>query len=985
MKKYSFYQRLLFLIIICSIIYNLPVKSHAYSHANNYRNNVIIIISYERGMAWTDGQTETILSELKEYNPYLNISVEYMDRKRFPKDSVKGAFCDMMKLKYSNPRTDLIITIDDAALEFALKYRAEIFNNAPIVFSGVNEESMKEILTDRSKVTGIVEYVDVKGTVEAALKINPNLKKIYLVNDNTESGLSTTTLAKKAIEELDRDLLVEPMNHLSKSEIVDLLSKEEENSIILIGTFFSDINNEFIDNQYFTKLISLSSNIPVYHLYGFSANSGVVGGSMLCSDRLGLETAELAKRILSGEAPENIPIETTKANHYIFDYEQLNRFNIPVSVIPENSTLLNNPYEMWEEYKDIIITTALVILILITLVIFLFIYLRKVKKMKRQVENNHEELTALYEELASTEEELRDQYLTITQAQENLLESEQRYKLIVEATNDAIWDWNLVTNEIYFSEKFQELTGYDASFFSAVDSPFKDFIHPDEVDSIMTQLQLYLAGKINKFECEYRLKVKDNGYKWFYSRAKAIFNEEGKPIRVVGSNADITFIKAHEEELMYLAYHDQLTGLYNRSYFNEQFSLTVNEKLDVNILQAFLFIDMDDFKLINDTLGHAYGDKVIAETAKKLAPFVNENTVLFRIGGDEFLLYVKQAIDNDHIENIAKDILNTFTTPVVVDDNSLNITVSIGIALAPKDSTTADGLLKCADIATYKSKENGKNTYCFFNPSITEPINHRVKIERNLKNALKNNEFFLLYQPQVNIKTNEIHGFEALIRWQSKELGLVPPNKFIGITEETGFIVSLGEWILKTACEFTYKLNKELNKDYKLSVNISVIQLLQKDFCDTVLEILKETKLNPSLLQLEITESIIMESPDFITEKLQTLRGHGITVAIDDFGTGYSSLGYLRNLPIDIIKIDKLFIDDILQEDSKNIIADSIIALCHKIGLPIVSEGVETKEQLEYLKENNCDIIQGYYFSKPLSTDDLYKYLESFSIDSTNS
>ena len=172
---------------------------------------------------------------------------------------------------------------------------------------------------------------------------------------------------------------------------------------------------------------------------------------------------------------------------------------------------------------------------------------------------------------------MRDQYLTITQAQENLLESEQRYKLIVEATNDAIWDWNLVTNEIYFSEKFQELTGYDASFFSAVDSPFKDFIHPDEVDSIMTQLQLYLAGKINKFECEYRLKVKDNGYKWFYSRAKAIFNEEGKPIRVVGSNADITFIKAHEEELMYLVYHDQLTGLYNRSYFNEQFSLTVNE------------------------------------------------------------------------------------------------------------------------------------------------------------------------------------------------------------------------------------------------------------------------------------------------------------------------------------------------------------------------------------------------------------------------
>lgn len=977
MNRYGFYQKFLILIIICSFLINLPIKSHAKSSYNN----VIIINSYERGMAWTDGQTESILSEIKNYNPYIDISVEYMDWKRYPDENVKKAFYDMVKLKYTNPRTDLIITIDDAALQFALEYRAEVFNNAPIVFAGVNEESMNKIIHARTNLTGIIEYVDVKGTVEAALKINPNLKKIYLVNDNTESGLSTSALAIKAIEEIDKDLIVTPLNNLSKSDILDLLSQNEENSIILMGTFFSDINDEFVDNQYFTKLISISSCIPIYHLYGFSAKSGVVGGSMLCSDLLGRETAELAKKILDGQDPANLPIVPTKATHYIFDHEQLVRFNIPLSAIPENSTILNNPYETWEQYKDVIITTILVILILLTLVIFLYIYLKKVKKMKRQVESNHEELTALYEELASTEEELRDQYITITEAQDNLLESEQRYKLIVEATNDAIWDWNLLSNEIYFSEKFQELTGYDESFFSSTDTPFKSFIHPDEVEGIITQLQLYLAQKINKFECEYRLKVKDNGYKWFYSRAKAIFNEEGKPIRVVGSNADISYIKSHEQELVHLAYHDQLTGLYNRSYFNEQFALAVNEKLAINTLQAFLFIDMDDFKLINDTLGHAYGDKVIIETAKKLSPFINENAVLFRIGGDEFLLYLKQANDLDSVEALVKEILNTFTSPVIVDDNSLNITVSIGIALAPRDSTTADGLLKCADMATYKSKENGKNTYCFFNPSITESINHRVNIERNLKKGLKNDEFFLLYQPQVNIKSNEVCGFEALVRWQNKDLGLVPPSKFIGITEETGFIVSLGEWILRTACEHTYKLNKELNSSYKVSVNISVIQILQKNFCDTVLQILEDTKLSPSLLELEITESIIMESPDFITEKLQILRSHGITVAIDDFGTGYSSLGYLRSLPIDIIKIDKLFIDDIIEGDSKNVMADSIISLCHKIGLPIVSEGVETKEQLDYLKENNCDIIQGYYFSMPLSSEDLYKYLETFSAD----
>lgn len=980
MNKYGIYRKFLFLIII---IYSFTIKLPIKAQSHNVSKNVVIINSYERGMAWADNQTEVIISELKKYDPYINLSVEYMDWKRFPNDTIKEAFYEMVKLKYTEQKTDLIISIDDAALEFCLKYREELFDNGPIVFTGVNDESVGNLIQDSENITGIIEFVDVKGTVKAALKINPNLKKIYLVNDNTESGRTTSSIAIKAIRELNKNLIVEPLNDLAQSDIIRLLSKDEKNSIILTGTFFSDINNDFVDNQYFTKLISINSNIPIYHLYGFSATSGVVGGSMICGDRLGLETAELAKKVLEGEDPSNLPIASTKSNHYIFDYEQLDRFNIPLTAIPEGSTLLNNPFKTWEEYKDLIITIALVILILLTLVIFLIIYLRKVKKMKRQVENNHEELAALYEELSSTEEELREQYLAITEAQDSLLESEQRYKLIVEATNDAIWDWNLITNEIYFSEKFQELTGYDKSFFSSKDTNFKSLIHPDEVDGIMTQLHLYLAQKINKFECEYRLKVKDKGYKWFYSRAKAIFNEEGKPIRVVGSNADISFIKSHEEELIHLAYHDQLTGLYNRSYFNEQFSLVADENLNVSSLQAFLFIDMDNFKLINDTLGHAYGDKVITETSKKLYPFMKEDTVLFRIGGDEFLLYLKHAIDKKHVESMAKEILKTFTSPVVVDDNSLNITVSIGIALAPKDSRTADGLLKCADMATYKSKENGKNTYCFFSPTITEQINHRVNIERNLKNALKNKEFFLMYQPQINIKTNEVYGFEALIRWQSKELGLVPPYKFIGITEETGFIVSLGEWILKTACKFAHKLNEDLKASYKVSVNISVIQILQKDFCDRFLEILKETELPPSLLQLEITESTIMESPDFITGKLQILRSHGITVAIDDFGTGYSSLGYLRNLPIDLIKIDKLFIDDIIEENSKNIITDSIISLCHKIGLPIISEGVETIDQVDYLRENNCDIIQGYYFSKPLASEDVYKFLKKFSSDNT--
>jgi EAL domain-containing protein (putative c-di-GMP-specific phosphodiesterase class I) len=278
-------------------------------------------------------------------------------------------------------------------------------------------------------------------------------------------------------------------------------------------------------------------------------------------------------------------------------------------------------------------------------------------------------------------------------------------------------------------------------------------------------------------------------------------------------------------------------------------------------------------------------------------------------------------------------------------------------------------------MAMYKVKERGKNGFCFYNSLINDEIQARVNIEKYFKKALDNNEFVLHYQPQVNVKTKKIEAFEALVRWKSPELGLVSPLKFIHIAEETGFIVPLGEWILKTSCEFLKQINTVKSSDYKISVNISVMQLLQENFSDMVERVLSETGLSPTLLELEITESIIMESPDLIVAKLKLLRDKGISIALDDFGTGYSSLAYLRKIPITTLKIDKLFIDDISSAECNTALTDSIIDLGHKIGLTIVAEGVETNHQLEYLECNECDIIQGYLFSKPLPPEEIEKVL----------
>lgn len=945
--------------------------------ANHIAHNVLILNSYQRGLSWTDDQTQTIITKLKEAKPHLNISVEYMDWKRYPIPEVQQAFYNTMKIKYANEKIDLIITTDDAALNFAFKYRAELFSAAPIVFSGVNYKGVSAAKPDNSNFTGVLEEIDVEGTIGAALRINPNLKKVYLIADNTESGQSTSEIASNSIEKIKKDLEIVRLNNLSQEEIIERLSKEEKNSIILITTYFMDVNNALIDNEYFTSQLSQSSNIPIYHIYEFSTDDGVVGGSMISGNVLGSQVANLALKILDGKRAFDLPIASPQEFKLFFDYNQLKKHSIALSSLPNHSIILNNPYEVLETYRTLIIGVVTTIIILLIFVLVLIFFLQKTRSMKSELELNHEELTQIYEELSATDDELRSQYSILSDTQEDLVKSEQRYKLILDATNDGIWDWDLLTGEVYFSDKWYDVMGYDKASYIHDGVTFESLVHPQDLEKIKKIRKAYFNRELEEYECEYRIRTKDGSYKWLLSRGEAFFNEEGKPIRMIGSHMDISKLKEYQQDLKKLAYYDQLTGLYNRTYLNEKFSIGVTD----TGIEAMIFVDTDNLKFVNDTLGHTYGDKVIIQVSKKLSSITTPNCSLFRLGGDEFILYLKGVENKNAVENYVKNIISSFKTPVFIEDNTINITVSVGVSLFPQDGTTVDNLLKCADMAMYKSKENGKNRYSFFDQTMNEQVTSRVNIENQFKSALENKEFILHYQPQIDIRTNRIYGFEALVRWQNKELGLVPPFKFICIAEETGFIVPLGEWILRTACKFASDLSKDMNSSFKISINISVTQILQDNFCDMVMDTLKSTELTPSMLELEITESIIMESPELVTKKLQYLRDNGISIALDDFGTGYSSLGYLKNLPINTLKIDKLFIDDITNNSSKNIITDSIISLGHNINLAIVSEGVETEEQLVYLKNNRCDIIQGYFFSKPLPPEQLAVFIKEFNIE----
>lgn len=424
-------------------------------------------------------------------------------------------------------------------------------------------------------------------------------------------------------------------------------------------------------------------------------------------------------------------------------------------------------------------------------------------------------------------------------------------------------------------------------------------------------------------------------------------------------------LEEYEQRLHHLAYHDQLTGLCNRRSLNERLAALMSEKKDLRC--ALLFIDIDNFKYVNDTLGHTFGDQLLVKASERFLQFQESNCSVFKLGGDEFIVLMESFKGIEEIERLAVKILQEFKAHFEIGKNSLFITVSIGISVYPDHGASMDELLKNADIAVYKAKETGRNRIVVYNEPMNEAVTERMYIEKYLRTALENNEFELHYQPQLDINANKISGFEALIRWRNSEWGFISPQKFIGIAEDTHLIVPIGEWVFKNACSFLKRLHQEGHTELNISINISMLQLLQEDFVDMVMETLASMKLNPKQIELEITESILMESYETIAGKLKLLRERGVKIALDDFGKGYSSLNYLKQLPITTLKIDKSFIDTIQEDEKNKSLTNLIVKIGKSMDLCVIAEGVETQEQMDYLVKHKCNKIQGYLFSKPIS------------------
>jgi diguanylate cyclase (GGDEF)-like protein len=449
----------------------------------------------------------------------------------------------------------------------------------------------------------------------------------------------------------------------------------------------------------------------------------------------------------------------------------------------------------------------------------------------------------------------------------------------------------------------------------------------------------------------------------------AIKDGTGKIVGGSGISRDVTARRRTEEQVQFLAYYDALTGLPNRTLLQDRLTKALASARRQKGKVALLFLDLDGFKDINDSLGHSVGDLLLKEVAERLKKWAREQDTVARVGGDEFLIVLTSVKDIPDAAVAAERLMDTMSAEFVVQGHSLGISCSLGISIFPEHGADGEALIKNADAAMYRAKDYGRNNFQFFTEDMNGQAVERLTLRNSLRLALEKRELFLVYQPQMDIATGMITGLEALLRWQHPELGLVPPDKFIRIAENSGLIVPISEWVLRTACSQARKWQDEGLPAVPVAVNVSAVQFRQADFCERIGRVLSETGLASQYLELELTENLLLSNADVTFSVLQDLRAMGLKLAIDDFGTGYSSFNYLRQFGVSKLKIDRLFIRDVAVNPDDAAITTAIISLAKSLSLKVIAEGVEDEAQMSFLRAHQCDEIQGYYFSKPLAVD----------------
>lgn len=558
-----------------------------------------------------------------------------------------------------------------------------------------------------------------------------------------------------------------------------------------------------------------------------------------------------------------------------------------------------------------------------------------------------------------------------------LQESLARFNAAAKVTGDVIWEWDFMSNTRWWNENFQILFGYGLEEIEPTLEYWFSRIHSEDRDRVISHLQATVSADQETWFDEYRFRRKDGSYADLFDRGHVLRDDSGRGVRMIGAIQDVTERKLAEQRISYLATHDGLTGLPNRDLIQDRIVQAIAHARRTGGQFALLYLDLDRFKIINDGYGHPFGDEVLKVVAERFGELMREGDTVSRQGGDEFLILLPDLHNAAEAYIYAQKIIKDLDCPLFVQSRQVHVSASIGVSVFPQDGETADALIDNADVAMYRAKELGRNACHFFTREMSEEALRRVDLETQLRGAIAAGQLRLAYQAKVSLKSGTITGCEALLRWHHPERGVVSPAQFIPIAEDTGLIVPIGDWVLRSACRQAKAWADAGLAPVCVAVNISARQFMQQDVVSWVMRTLQETGIPPVLLELELTESLIAQDVDNVIATFSQLRAAGVKLSIDDFGTGYSSLNYLKRFRVDTLKIDQSFVRDMLSNPEDAAIVRAVISLAQSLEFKVIAEGVETESHCRFLSQNGCDEIQGYYFSKPLTPEEFESLLRS--------